>query len=77
MMKNGTVQLCLLVVAITGMHTAKIMRSSAAKLQGLHVKNTRNTLLFTKVDSLNANAGNRVLNVAYHPAMFDFVKTVQ
>jgi hypothetical protein len=77
MMKNGTVQLCLVLIAITGIHAAKIMRSSSGKIQGLPVRNIRNALLLTKIDSLNANAGNKVFNVSFHPEVFNFIKTEQ
>jgi len=75
MMKNGTVQLCFLIVAITGMHAAKIMRSSPNKIPGFPANKVRNALLLTKIDSLNANTGNNGINVAFHPDILNTIKT--
>jgi hypothetical protein len=66
-MKKGSVQLCFLIVAITGAHTVKILQNSSIKVQDLPLRKIKSTLLLTKMDSLATTAKNGVLNVSFHP----------
>jgi hypothetical protein len=64
-MKKGSVQLCFLLIAITSIHTVKILQNSSIKVQDLPLRKIKSTLLLTKMDSLAATAKNGVLNISF------------
>ena len=74
-MKNGYVQLCVLFIAIIGMHTAKFMRNSPTKAQVAPSKNVKNIFQVSTADSLNTTAKNGNLNLSVLPGLWNmFIK---
>src|SRR5580700_10871902 len=58
-MKKGSVQLCFILVAITGIHTVKIMRNSPERGRVLPLKNIKSEIMLSGQDSLSTTADNR------------------
>jgi hypothetical protein len=58
-MKKGSIQLCFLLVAITAMHTMKIVKNSPLREYMSPVKKTKNVINIPAKDSLMASVANR------------------
>ena len=74
-MKNGYAQLCMLLIAIIGMHSARILRSSPTKSQTPIPKNVKNVFQVSAHDSVNTTVKNGNLNLSVLPGLWNmFIK---
>jgi hypothetical protein len=55
-MKKGSVQLCLILLAITGIHAIKIMRNSRERGRVLPLKEIKSEIMLSGQDSLSNTA---------------------
>jgi hypothetical protein len=74
-MKNGYAQLCVLLIAIVSMHTARILRSSPTKSQIPIPKNVKNVFQVSTHDTLTTAPKNGNLNLSVLPGLWNiFIK---
>jgi hypothetical protein len=69
----GVVQLCFLIISITGIHAIKIMRTPSIKGKVSPAKNVKEVVMISRKDSVKASVENGAFNVAVSPGIWKVI----